>query len=421
MKFLNIKFFGGWFLALLPFLLSQCGDLKNTALDDANGSNSVQISGTISVELAITGAALNATDANGQLVGQTITDENGNYVLNLSPDYDGPVYLEAQSAEATLSNVVLAGEISAGATTAAGQLGAGAQGRFTRNLNPLTTHVVKSTLGENPVSALATTNKEVFDTQANEVVTSALGGGMDYARFSENASAVAPGNTLDLPASPDLLIVKTIAKRARKKGSNFGELVSNRDTLPSCQATAGNSGVTPPPFLESDAFQAELANGMISTGYSAEEAATSLTDFGLSGQIIETLNKLTTVIESFTANLPANIPLTALRNALDGLTRTVLAIIDNSQCGTTTVADLSDDAVVNIISNTNAIAGSAFVDASQNNSAGAENQEGLMDFLADQAATTITASGSDMTDSELDTTSLTTSVTGETQSATESY
>ncbi|MDH5717326.1 MAG: SUMF1/EgtB/PvdO family nonheme iron enzyme [Spirochaetia bacterium] len=376
----------------------------------------ITLTGSLSNGPVVPDKKVTIKSADGKLIGEAVTDADGNYSIDIPEGTARPLIVTAVIDENTnLSSTVLKGSLDFSASIVDSILKSfSGEDTITVNINPMTDHINNTIFNADISSGMASIEADAFNAQANTIINDTIGSNVAYEAFSNNPAFQAPANAAVKPSAAGL-VLDTLVSRANDEnpGLNnaFSNLLENHGTTLNC------NGQTPPPFLSEDKFQVSLASNYMKSGYDTTETSASISDLtGGDAAVLEALDTLTAIINDFIAMaVSAGLSPDELKTALDGLTATVLNIIDDAICADDTAGSLSDispEALGNVTTNTVNIVDEVIILTVQTTTVAEESQDELMNVIGEQTA--LTLEGEDLTTGVLtdaETTTLETEVT----------
>ncbi|MDH5716766.1 MAG: DUF4215 domain-containing protein [Spirochaetia bacterium] len=378
-------FFVKFLILVNIFFVISCSDDKKKE-DTTVVVNDITLSGSVSNGPALAGKTVTIKSADGQLIGEAVTDASGNYSIDIPENTVRPLIVTAAVDENTnLNSTILKGSLDF-TSYLAGLIfkSTSALTDLTVNINPMTDHINKKVLGSD-LGNVSTMSDDDFNTQANSIVKDTIGSNVVYSAFSNDTSFQAPANAEVTPSASGL-VLDTLVRRAHNETAAFSTLLENRGTYDNCVVQS------PVPFLNEDKFQVALASNYLEKGFSTAQASASISELtGGDAAVLAALDELTAIINDFiTYATSQNLSVDELKIALNGLTQTVLAVIDDAICeagGTVnSLDDINTNALGNLTTNTVAIVDSAIVNTLNNTTVAPESQNELMNLISEQTA-----------------------------------
>ncbi|MDH5717840.1 MAG: hypothetical protein OEZ22_09400 [Spirochaetia bacterium] len=366
-------------------LIINCSDEKvneeNTVV-----VNDITLSGSVSNGLALANKRVTIKSADGQLIGEAVTDASGNYSIDIPENTPRPLIVTATVDENTnLNNTILKGSLDF-SSYLAGLIYKSTSNltSLTVNINPMTDHINEKVLGSE-LANISSVSDDDFNTQANSIIKDTIGSNVIYSSFSDDASFQAPIST-EITPSASGLVLDTLVRRANNETTAFSTLLDNHGTLPNC------NGQFPPPFLNEDKFQVSLASNYLEKGFTTAETSASISALtGGDADVLAALDELTVIINDFiTYATSQNLSVENLKTALDALTNTVLTIIDDAICdagGTTnSLDDINADALGNLTTNTVSLVDNAIITTVSTTTLTGESEDELLNLISTQIA-----------------------------------
>ncbi|MDH5718925.1 MAG: Ig-like domain-containing protein, partial [Spirochaetia bacterium] len=398
-------------LVIVSVIFLNCS--KETAKKDDISQIDITLSGSVSNGPALAGKTVTIKSADGQLIGEAVTNADGSYSIDIPENTVRPLIVTANvDANTNLNSTVLKGSLDF-SSFMAGLIykETSTLTNLTVNINPMTDHVNKKLLGDN-LENLSSVEDGDFNAQADEIIQNTMGSTVAYSSFSDDPEFQSPNESQEQPSAAGM-VLDTLVARANNENpglSNaFSNLLDNHGSVLNC------NGQIPPPFLNEDQFQVALASNYMQNGFTTEETSESISELtGGDAAVLAALDELTAIINEFVVYaVNAGLNADELKTALDALTETVLAIIEDTICetpGANSITDISANALGNLTANTINIVDDAIINTVNTTTLTGESEEELLSLISTQTAAIL--DNEDLTTEVIaDTTELETTVT----------